>query len=473
MTPSALAPRLLRAAAAAVTLALAVGGAQAAETRPLFKDFMAINGHFSFKPTLYVECCRLARNYHNLDWDVKAPGDPIHVPACVNGVDWKRDVYVKWQAAGIETSICMQFGGFGTDHPGYQKLWEKREDWCFQYGKALAAYFGPSGAEKLCTSLEIGNEPGQKFDQALYRTIFTAMAKGIRAGDAKVKIVTPSVVARQADDYSQDVRALYEDPATVALYDVLNIHTYAAAPRKPGKESPWTRSYPEDPGIDYLKVVDEMVAWRDQHAPGKAVWITEFGYDACTPEAMKKREGWFLKLDWRGHDDLQQAQYLVRSFFAFAERDVARAYIYFYDDPDSPMTHGCAGLTRNFTPKQSFYAVRQLQRTLGDYRFARSIEKRAGELCVDEYVHGSTPGRVIWAAWSPTGVRTDERDGYVPHQAQVVLKGLPAKPTRVLAMATADGEPAAVAWAPEAAGEISLTVGESPVYIVMDGAAAK
>ncbi len=47
---------------------------------------------------------------------------------------------------------------------------------------------------------------------------------------------------------------------------------------------------------------------------------------------MKRRGGWFLNLDWQGVTDLQQAQYLVRSFLAFAGRDVQRAYIYFYDD---------------------------------------------------------------------------------------------------------------------------------------------
>jgi hypothetical protein len=84
---------------------------------------------------------------------------------------------------------------------------------------------------------------------------------------------------------------------------------------------------------------------------------------------MKRRQDWSLKLDWQGNSDLQQAQYLVRSFFAFAERDVRRAYIYFYDDNDSPSVHGCAGLTRNFVPKMSFWAVKQLYGTAGRLPF--------------------------------------------------------------------------------------------------------
>jgi hypothetical protein len=36
--------------------------------KPLFKDFVGINGHFTFKPELYRQASRLARNYHELNW---------------------------------------------------------------------------------------------------------------------------------------------------------------------------------------------------------------------------------------------------------------------------------------------------------------------------------------------------------------------------------------------------------------------
>ena len=58
--------------------------ATAADAKPLFKNFMAINGHFTFKPTLYRQVCQVVRNYHNLNWDVKHPGDTINPPVCVS-----------------------------------------------------------------------------------------------------------------------------------------------------------------------------------------------------------------------------------------------------------------------------------------------------------------------------------------------------------------------------------------------------
>jgi hypothetical protein len=257
------------------------------------------------------------------------------------------------------------------------------------------------------------------------------------------------------------------------LYDVINLHTYAAIERKNPSESPWNRSYPEDPAIAYLQVVDEAIAWRNAHAPGKEVWITEFGYDACTPEAMSRRRDWFLKLDWQGHTDLQQAQYLVRSCFVFAERDVQRAYIYYYDDNDSPSVHGCAGLTRKFVPKMSFWAVKQLYETLGDYRFKRIVRKSVDDLSVYEFEHGTESNRVIWAVWSPTGARTNEKERHVSREIKANLSGLPSLPVEVAGMATTNGAAPQPSWEKTGPAAISLIIGESPAYIFMDRSASR
>ena len=299
------------------------------------------------------------------------------------------------------------------------------------------------------------------------------MALGIRDGDPRVKILTPAVQARPGDDYSQDLRGLYGEKDILPLYDVINLHTYASVERQKPTESPWNRSYPEDPAIAYLKVADEAIAWRNAHAPGKEVWITEFGYDACTPEAMSRRRDWFLKLDWQGHMDLQQAQYLIRSFFTFAERDIQRAYIYYYDDNDSPSVHGCAGLTRKFVPKMSFWAVKQLYELLGEYRFKRVVRKGADDLCVYEFEHGSEPDRVTWVAWSPTGTRANEKDHYMPRETKATLSGLPALPLRVVGMATTNGAVPQPSWEKTSPSSISLNIGESPTYLLMERAVSR
>ncbi len=101
------------------------------------------------------------------------------------------------------------------------------------------------------------------------------------------------------------------------LFDVINMHTYAQVEGWPT----WRRSFPEDRGTPYLKDVKQIIAWRDANAPGKPIWITEFGWDASSKPAPKT--GDFAK--WVGNTELEQARYLVRSVLVFSRMDVARA----------------------------------------------------------------------------------------------------------------------------------------------------
>jgi hypothetical protein len=435
--------------------------------KPLFKDFMGINGHVTFKPDLYGQVCRLVRNYHNINWDANAPGDSLTIPVTINHLNWKNDVYGPWKNAGFETDICLQFLSFGVGSPDYQQRWAGHEQWAYNYGKAMATYFGPSGKEKLSTSFEIDNEPGNRFDPTLFKTLFTKMAKGIRDGDPKLKIVTPAVVAGKGDNYSQGLNNFYGDKDILPLYDIINLHTYATMEKTLTNNNSWQRSFPEDNSLQYLKVIDEAITWRNQHAQGKEVWVTEFGYDACTPAAMQQRKDWALKLNWQGASDLQQAQYLVRSFLVFAARDVQRAYLFYYNDEDEASFHAASGLTRNFTPKLSFWAVKQLYQTLGDYRFRRIVQKKEGELYVFEFEHDKDPQSLIWVAWSPTGATTQYKDSYQPHTIKAALDKLPGLPVSITGMATADAPAPAVAWEKTGDNAIQVTVGESPVYIAI------
>lgn len=443
------------------------GFAQTADIKPLMKDFMGINGHYTFKPELYSKNCRLVRNYHSINWDVNQPGDKATLPVCVNKVNWINNCYGTWKQNGFETDICIMFGTFSYNNSEYKKLWQGKEKGLYTYGYDMAKFFGPSGEQKICTSMEIGNEPGQKFDDDLYKMIFKNIAQGIRAGDKAVKIVTCTAHPRPADDYTKDLNATFNTPETKQLFDVINVHTYAQIQRENNSQSPWNRSYPEDDSIDYLKVVDETIVWKNKNAADKEIWVTEFGYDACTPGAMNNRKDWAKKLDWQGVSDLMQAQYLVRSFMVFAERDIERAYLYFYDDNDAPGVHGCAGLTRNFQPKISYWSIKHLYETLGDYRFSKIIKKEKGNVYIYEFRNGSNPRKAIWVAWSPTGAQSHTKDNYTPREIEVTLSRLPGKPSRVVQMPTQDGPAPEVKWTSAGTGQIKLKIGESPVYIMI------
>jgi hypothetical protein len=366
--------------------------------KPLLRDFIGVNGHYPFQPKLYRPVAGLVRNYHNMDWDVAKPGDPPTFPHCVNGVNWET-VYGPWKAGGFEIDLCAQFVKFGTQHEDHRGLWKGREAWARLYGREMARFFGPTHGKNLISSIEIGNEPGFEFDEKLYQTIFREMATGIREGDPKIKISTCAVHAGPAGKYARSLDESFSDPALLSLVDVISVHTYAELPEGIRKH-PWDRTYPEDPRSPFLTVVDQVVTWRDAKAPGREIWVTEFGWDACSPEAMERREGWFKKLGWEGVSELDQARFLVRGLLLLAARPVDRAYIFYYDDDDSPSVHGSSGLTRKFEPKPSYYALKQMQQVLGTFRFDRKVREEGG---LHAYAFVSDRGEERWALWRSSG----------------------------------------------------------------------
>jgi hypothetical protein len=361
--------------------------AEEAKLRPLMREFLGINGHtVQFKPELYAKTCRLVRDYHSLEWDVGKETDYApRFPEARNRVNWDH-VYGSWQKAGFETDVCLMFNNMPPDSS------KNVEEDARNYGRAFAQAFGPSSEKKLVSSFEIGNEPGAYSDEQ-YRQVFAAMAQGLREGDPKLKIATCNMTTGKSGKYEKSVACV---AGQEQLYDVLNIHTYAMAAGWPT----WKRSFPEDPKIEFLKSVEALIAWRNEHAKGKEIWLTEFGWDATTKPNHKT--GTFAQ--WEGNvSDEKQAQYLVRAFLVFSAMDLERAYLYFFNDSDEPSYHAASGITRNFVPKPSFHALAHLYRALGDYRYARTLKKQEGEVFAYEFVHHAEPGKRVLAIWSPTG----------------------------------------------------------------------
>jgi hypothetical protein len=410
----------------------------AAADKPLMREFIGVNGHtVQFKPELYAQTCRKVRDYHSLEWDLGNETDYVpQFPEARNRVNW-NDVYGSWQRAGFETDVCVMFNNTPPDS------WKDLNRDAFNYGKAFARAFGPGSERKLVTSIEIGNEPG-KYPDERYRALFEAMARGVREGDPKLRIATCNIVVGKSGDYEKSVHCV---AGLEPLYDALNVHTYAIAKGWPE----WRRAHPEDPGTNFLTRVQETIDWRDREAPGKAVWVTEFGWDAST--APKKTEGDAAK--WEGNvSDEQQAQYLVRSFLLFAAMDVERAYMYFFNDSNEPSFHASSGITRNFEPKASFHAIAHLSRSLGEYRFSKVLRQQAGDAYVYVFTHGETPNRRVIVAWSPTG----------SGRAASIQLDAGGRVARCERMPTAAGDVPAVKV--DAAGSTAtIPIGESPLYL--------
>ncbi len=96
------------------------------------------------------------------------------------------------------------------------------------------------------------------------------------------------------------------------------------------------------------------------------------------------------------------------------------------------------------------------------------MKKVPGEVFVSEFESGEGSRRVVWAAWSPTGARTNEKDHYTPRETRVALTDLPAPVVKVVGMATTEREAPEPPWEKTGPAAITLTVGESPIYVIME-----
>jgi hypothetical protein len=413
--------------------------------RPLMREFVGINGHtVQFKPELYAPVCRLVRDYHPVQWDLGTnTSEAAPFPFAKNRVDWSK-VYGSWRKHDWNIDASLMFESIK------QKQWRDIEADARAYGGAFAREFGPSGSRKLVDSVEIGNEPGHWSDTD-YTRLFRAMAEGFRGGDPKLKIATCNLTTGKSGKYEKSVECIAKFPQ---LYDVLNIHTYAQLENWPT----WRRSFPEDPKLPkYLQDVESLCRWRDTNAPGKPIWITEFGYDSSTKSAEKTGNS----AKWVGVTDEQQAQWLVRSLLVFSAMPVERAYIYFFNDNDKPSLHASAGITRNFQPKPSFHALAHLQRMLGDYRFRSVITNVTEGVRIQEYQHAGDARKLVWVAWSQTGEGKSD---------VVRFKELPGQVTDVQHMPSTANEATSArdAVAFLASGHHRIDVSESPLYVFLE-----
>jgi serine/threonine-protein kinase ATR len=370
----------------AALVMLMVSSSTAAREEPMLRDFVGVCGHYHFDPPTFAPAARLVRSYHpgNWDLDVTKPYEDPPYPFALNRVNWQQ-LYTRWKEPGIRIIASLMIGSWKAED------WVSPEETAYGYGKAFAAFFGPSGHD-LVTAAELGNEP-DKYSDEDYTRIARAMARGLREGDPKLPIATAALTLGPSAPYMKSI-SCYE--GWLDQIDILNFHTYAIVGKWPNR----VRTYPEDPESDFVSRMAEAVAWRDENAPGKEVWITEFGWDAHSEEPGE-REDKPIHERPSTISRAQQAEFLVRSFLIFARIGADRAYMYFYqDDGAEKGLHNASGLLSSGVKQPAYYAMVSLQRNLGDFRFARVIAEDQDR--VYAYLFEAADGRCAIAAWSPT-----------------------------------------------------------------------
>lgn len=413
---------------------LASRGSAGAGESPLFRDFTGLCGHtVAFRPKLYQPVCGWVRDYHPVDWDLAEDTSQLpDWPFAKNRVSWE-EVYRSWTAEGLQISVCLNLDEMG-------KKWKDPARDAEAYGQSFARNFGPGGRWPYVKVVEIGNEPGLYPDEE-YRILHQAMARGIRAGNPALKIASCNLEVGPSDRYWKGTD-LFKD--LMDSTDILRIHRYAIQDQWPT----WKRTFPENPAVPYLSRIQELLHWRDQHASGKPVWVSEFGWDASS----RKPDPAGKDAQWIGSTDEEQAMWLVRSFFLFAGMGVDKAFVFFFNDKDEPSLHAASGLTRNYEPKPAWHAVAWMLKHLRDYRFQKIHQSSLTEGYVYQFQPQDPALPGILAVWRATG------------EGLVKLPDRVGKSRRAERMPLTAGE--AVAVPVTAAGEVPA--GGLPILIWLD-----
>ena len=399
---------------------------------PLFRDFVGLCGHtVQFKPELYQPVCRVVRDYHPVKWDLA--NDTSVMPAwpfAKNRVSWEK-VYRSWREQGLSISVCFQFDDMKAAD------WKDIERDARAYAKGFAQIFGPGGKYPFVEWVEIGNEPGH-IDDATYLRIFKAMAEGIREGNARLKIATCNTEAGGSDRYWKGANLFTPH---LPLIDVLRIHRYAIKDGWPT----WRRSYPEDSSVPYLSRIQDMINWRNANAPGRELWVSEFGWDCSTQKPDPKGDmAKFITCT-----DEEQAMWLVRSYLLFSEMGIDKAFVYFFNDADKPSFHACSGITRNFQPKPSYHSIAWMLRHLADYRFGGALMRSEKDGYLFEFTPEKPGAQKILAAWHAT------KDGVMLPLPKITIIRAEQMP-----LTSSDAPPAEVR-----PGAITVSAGTRPVLI--------
>ena len=162
--------------------------------------------------------------------------------------------------------------------------------------------------------------------------------------------------------------------------DVINYHQYA------GTHSPENSSFVSD--------ANKIINWRNNNAPGKEIWITEFGWDTNLGSTKHAAPSEDAQRDW-----------IVRTYLIGDRIGLDRMTVYdaLNDGPSSDTTqYSTSGLATKVSEgtvkKSSWYGVNTVKNVLKGYTFD-GVEKEEDDIYIYRYKKGD---KIILAIWSPT-----------------------------------------------------------------------
>lgn len=238
--------------------------------------------------------------------------------------------------------------------------------------------------------------------------------------------------------------------------DVLNFHHYN---NTLGRQHAKVKAYGISPEADHFKErMQEVVQWRNEHLPGKEVWVSEFGWDTDegTFVSATGHEGYPDQVDYFE----LQAIWLVRGYLAGMAAGVDRMMMFLANDIDREgvyMSSGFFDLENNYKP--SWYYVRTLRTALTQMRFQQEVVSTHEKVWIYAFKN-SENGSGAYVVWCPTS------DGTTVQNYQLQLTENTGSATLI---SLRDKEKNGVSKPLDImGGKIEIDVSERPVIILVD-----
>jgi hypothetical protein len=279
---------------------------------------------------------------------------------------------------------------------------------------------------------------------------------GIKNADPDMQFVMGGIIELNTD-YIADMQKWFTKNRADGKFaaDVINFHHYAW---KDGES--WQGGGPaKSPEEDHFKSrLEAVVKYRNENLPGVQVWISEFGWDT--------NPGSRLSPPAIGPFDVQevQAQWLIRSYLAFAAARVDRAQMFMLRDVNPKDTTwfascGLVGPKGDWTPKKSWFYVYTLKNTLKDMIYIG--EESPADTNILVYKFKSIKGKNgVYVIWSKT------KENYEVKDFELTIGSRQKSATRTeLVPGKINGIAASV---PVRAGRISLHVTERPQFVAVN-----
>ncbi|MCK9450075.1 MAG: discoidin domain-containing protein [Bacteroidales bacterium] len=350
----------------------------------------------------YQNTFKKLRIYHNLLWDIKAPGISANYNQMLLGqgtaanwwLNWEREYgFLKQKGFDITTTLMFKNENIPVS------LWTNPAENAYNIGAELGRFLGQ---KNLAEAVEVGNEPWD-YPPEFYRILGENMASGLKANSSKAKILPAAFQNSYKSSAFNDQQNFLPDFVSTEMLkkvDKLNVHFYSHTIDSKGYR---ISVPPEDPRSE-IHGIRNTIRYRNENAKEKAVWVTEFGYDGNNAQEPC--------LHSECVSEAQQAAWGLRATFYLLRQGAERAYWYFYaNEATDSHLHSRAGLTlsatHNFEPKASYFAFKDALEILGDYYFS-AVLIESDELVAYQFTHENSNKKYI-VAWIPNS--QDPKDG--------------------------------------------------------------